>query len=311
MKEFKLNLIQLILIIFGVVIITSLTIIEIVKYCSDTDTMLEEYSKEITVSEDVYKNYSGEEAGFSWYLKNVSSSDSLKHKYLLYTGGTYQIKDGKLYAFGDKNAYIIDIHIDGNVKYVFMARDTYALTEEGTLWVHKDGEKIDYFKKMDFDKKVVDICGSNHGFGEKYKQLFYLLEDGSLIDKDGKSYESYDHGFVDAIYLNDGTNVYLKEDNTAYVYDFKKDNDTYIQITDSNGENVMIKEYFFASEELYFVSSDNKLYYIDDEIAREPKDTKGKIVKNIESTNIEFGDTEAIETTFTFDDDTNKVIRSK
>lgn len=248
----------------------------------------------------------------------MSHNDPLQYKYLGYGNGTYHIKDGGLYAFGGASSTgALKTNVEGKTKYIFkIEEDYYALTEEGTLW-KRDTDRTEYFDKMNFDKRVIDICRYNNMLGIEFKRLFFLLEDGSLVDENGIRFENYDHGFVKVIeidpmdYYNEEKKVYVKNDNTVYKYDFEKDDGSYIQIKDEEGENLIINSYFVKKDSVYIISNNNKFVYIDDSTACEFKDTKGKKVEKFEKE--EFQDEEYDTTYYTitinFDDGTKKVIK--
>ncbi len=215
------------------------------------------------------------------------------------------IEDGILYLKKD-NDYIRVKGIVGNVKYIIVPlrspklKYVWALTEDGTIYRNNNEGYLSYFYEFEFDNdcnynqtkssfrvntnpittlntnqkhKVVDMCYIEEQINE-LSSLYFLTEDGELINCIGEKYIDLGDGFyeklneVKPIKKYDVAVKYLNYSSRAYINVHVDKNDSckekdfwYI------GCNENIKDIFFDCnyetqeiEDIYFLTENDNLY---------------------------------------------------
>ena len=233
-----------------------------------------EVSKKETKTEtkviDPYARYSD----LKWLGKdgdNFLEDQYAKSKIYVENGSLYIEKDGA------KNKVST---ITGNVKYfmyfgVQAVTELYVLTDDNTLWVNDDLQKLyeDNYRELKLKDTVVDITRGALGLRQVQDPPYFLLKNGELINKNGVSYDELEGDFINTIQYIE-CKIYVSEDRTLSYYD--DNSKKYVKIKDNSGNLVKMKDAFlqYTTEynevvkgklvtRYFVVTQDNKLMYFD------------------------------------------------
>lgn len=248
---------------------------------------------------------------------NITENQTEKSPYEKYEGLVWRLKDS-----GDDNTKLEfdnkKIQIENEVAYLYSGNSktpinsikgkaksvnswgeatlerVYILTEDGTMWQSNcdDSGLNKNFVKVNMDAKVLDMT-----YGDNTVRVveppYFLLENGKLVNEEGSLYEELEGEFVKS-FGNNWDRVYVKADNTIYVYDAKAKE--YVQKKDENNQSIKMKDGFIqfsttrnnliedgGSERIFIITEDDKLLYFDlysDVTVKEYKAAAGKTVEN-------------------------------
>lgn len=286
MKEIRLNVVQFILIIFGVIVISSLVVVEIVKYyandikieeeeISETDYILED-DRDTNINSELYEKYADKNP--IWYVRDYLNvkEDFAPGAYSksmdLYKKDELVIEDGKLYWITDTNTgpdeKVKARDVDGSVKYLILPNEMtnntnifYVLTDDGEVWrciTMKTDRELDRpsspFEKMRLEDKVIDMCYINEK-DKAFSNLYFLLANGELVyfsernTYNPQAYENLDDDFFDK----------FEKDATVNVFDYVTVTNLYFKdasyIKVSVGEN----KYGEKEKEFLYIGCNEKI----------------------------------------------------
>lgn len=217
------------------------------------DTNISNENKGTSNSEDVLKK-AYEKYNFEWISKKNNTI-------------TY-VENGTVKA--EINEKVFDVSFDyGTAKYScpLPGHDFQGVTvinDKGEAYIGEfENEDLNIIKytKVNTSKKIVDVCLAGDDASVPYSGPYYMTEDGTVINKNGNSYEEVNKNHI--TYVGDAlSTVYVCDDNTL---DIPMDNSkltSYTKVVDNNKNNVSIKQVFFetSSSSYYIIAKDNMLY---------------------------------------------------
>ena len=228
-----------------------------------------------------------------WYFKD-NENDKIE-----FDNQKIQIESGIAYLYNENSKTEIN-SIKGKAKSLTSWGEQsleriYILTEEGTIWKSICEEKLNSnFVKVNMSTKVIDMTNGNSSI-RVIEPPYFLLDNGDLVNEEGSSYEELDGSFIKSL-GNAYDRIYIKEDNTMYTYNEETRN--YELIKDEKNQSIKMKDSFIqwsstyndlvqesgGTERIFVRTEDNKLFYFDgysNVIAKEYKETAGKIIKDI------------------------------
>ncbi|MEG2621152.1 MAG: hypothetical protein RSA10_03620 [Bacilli bacterium] len=274
-------IVLLCIIIIAVVVAWGLGYIRFGKVDNSNNKSMNQLNK--TNDKDIYANYEN----FLWSDKYTKIEP--------YENWKYEIKNSKLYLTRNGKTSIIK-SIVGTPKY-FTATiyggtigKLIVMTEEEDIWVISYGEEGindntngDSFSKLPLSAKIKDMTlgMENYWFENK---MFYLTEDGRLINEKGIEWKTIHADHIDWIgYPGSGISVAISPDNSLSYY--KEEQIEPIKIKDKNGNLVKANLLILAGnsnlggtgdfERVFVITHDNKLLYFDESTKMVAKEYRG------------------------------------
>lgn len=277
-------------------------------------------TEENQTEKSLYEKYDG----LYWQFRD-SKTDKTK---LEWNNKKIQIENGVAYLYYENCKTPIN-SIIGKAKSINIwgeqtLQRVYILTEEGTIWKSICEDDLNSnFVKVNMNVKVLDMTNGKSSI-RVVEPPYFLLANGNLVNEEGSSYEELNGNFIKSL-GNADEKVFIKADNTMYIYDYQQKK--YMQIKDENNHSVKMKDAFIqwssihnnlvqetgGYERIFVITEDNKLLYFDgysNVIAKEYKETAGKIIKNAveEEQKDEYGG-HIINIKITFTDGTEKLLK--
>jgi len=174
---------------------------------------------------------------------------------------SYKIENGVVYNY-DNGKKTKVAGITGTAKKMRTTKDgggafsCYVLVDEGVIYRIYNLEKT-ATKVTDLSKyNIIDITET---YNYTMETIYYLTEDGKLIDKNGVSYDKY--GFV-AQYTLGRPNGGISIDKNGYGYIFNEKTKTYEAILNSANSSKLSISQIFTTEtcRIVIITTDNQLF---------------------------------------------------
>lgn len=222
----------------------------------------------------------------------------------------YEIINSKLNLTRNGKTSVIT-SIVGTPKYITktinggMLASIIVITEEGDVWNILNGDELlnsnangDSFSKLSLSVKIKDMTTGMQNYSS-YNDMFYLTEDGRLINEKGIEWKTIHVDHIDQFGSLE-LMINLSPDNSLSYYDRLEEKTTPIKIKDINGNLVKAKQLFIQSsailsnlidetggqERMFVVTNDNKLLYFDgpttNMVAKEYRDSMNITVASYE-----------------------------
>jgi len=250
----------------NLVVAVSLTLIAIMLIIGLVNT------RELKIKIEIDKYNKNQQIQNELVNSDNSSEDKLKldpnKKYDNIVWGKIIVKNsaGSFYEIQDDVIKFTNVGVNSQISVIgtpiklTISEDiVYILTREGNVY-YLDAKNAK-FKFADVGKyNVVDIATVTNYTNET---VYFLTEEGTLIDKNGVSYDKYSFSGKQKIKISDLT-VDISFDKYGYIYFYNGLLNEYEAMVDkTNNLKITAKQIYTFSNEVLVLSKDNRLYSFD------------------------------------------------